>query len=70
MSNKILTFGEIIMRLSSRKQNHEADEMEFLRWKLNVASSLATMGCEVKHISVFLTICGRIGGVFCQKFWN
>ncbi|WP_336716956.1 sugar kinase [Chryseobacterium mucoviscidosis] len=52
---KILTFGEIIMRLSppgnrTMKQSHEM-EFFFGGTELNVASSLATMGCEVKHVS-------------------
>lgn len=52
---KILTFGEIIMRLSppgnrTMKQSHEM-EFFFGGTELNVASSLATMGCEVRHIS-------------------
>jgi len=55
MSNKILTFGEIIMRLSppgnrTMKQSHEI-EFFFGGTELNVASSLATMGCEVSHVS-------------------
>ncbi len=53
--NKILTFGEIIMRLSppghrTMKQSHEM-EFFFGGTELNVAASLATMGCEVKHVS-------------------
>ena len=53
--NKILTYGEIIMRLSppgnrTMKQSHEM-EFFFGGTELNVASSLATMGCEVMHIS-------------------
>lgn len=52
---KILTFGEIIMRLSppgnrTMKQSHEM-EFFFGGTELNVASSLAIMGCEVKHVS-------------------
>jgi len=52
---KILTFGEIIMRLSppgnrTMKQSHDM-EFFFGGTELNVASSLATMGCEVKHVS-------------------
>ncbi|MEC3876936.1 sugar kinase [Chryseobacterium salviniae] len=52
---KILTFGEIIMRLSppgnrTMKQSHEM-EFFFGGTELNVASSLATMGCEVRHVS-------------------
>lgn len=55
MTGKIVTFGEIIMRLSppgnrTMKQSHEM-EFFFGGTELNVASSLATMGCEVKHIS-------------------
>ncbi|MCF2221447.1 sugar kinase [Chryseobacterium sp. PS-8] len=55
MARKILTFGEIIMRLSppgnrTMKQSHEM-EFFFGGTELNVASSLATMGCEVKHVS-------------------
>ncbi len=55
MSNKIVTFGEVIMRLSppgnkTMKQSHEM-EFFFGGTELNVASSLATMGCEVTHIS-------------------
>ena len=55
MASKILTFGEIIMRLSppgnrTMKQSHEM-EFFFGGTELNVASSLATMGCEVKHVS-------------------
>ncbi|KAA0126901.1 sugar kinase [Chryseobacterium sp. SN22] len=55
MGNKILTFGEIIMRLSppghrTMKQSHEM-EFFFGGTELNVAASLATMGCEVKHVS-------------------
>jgi 2-dehydro-3-deoxygluconokinase len=53
--NKILTFGEIILRLSppghrTLKQSHEL-EFFFGGTELNVAASLATMGCEVKHVS-------------------
>lgn len=52
---KILTFGEIIMRLSpsgnrTMKQIHEM-EFFFGGTELNVAASLATMGCDVKHVS-------------------
>ncbi|WP_263602357.1 sugar kinase [Chryseobacterium sp. PET-29] len=52
---KILTFGEIIMRLSppgnrTMKQSHEM-EFFFGGTELNVAASLAIMGCEVKHVS-------------------
>ncbi len=55
MSNTIVTFGEVIMRLSppgnrTMKQSHEM-EFFFGGTELNVASSLATMGCEVKHVS-------------------
>jgi len=55
MGNKILTFGEVIMRLSppgnkTMKQSHEM-EFFFGGTELNVASSLATMGCDVTHIS-------------------
>lgn len=55
MSNKIVTFGEVIMRLSppgnrTMKQSHEM-EFFFGGTELNVASSLATMGCDVRHIS-------------------
>ena len=55
MNNKILTFGEIIMRLSppghrTMKQSHEM-EFFFGGTELNVAASLASMGCEVKHVS-------------------
>lgn len=55
MTGKIVTFGEVIMRLSppgnrTMKQSHEM-EFFFGGTELNVASSLATMGCEVKHIS-------------------
>ena len=54
MNSKILTFGEIIMRLSppgnrTMKQSHEL-EFFFGGTELNVAASLATMGCEVKHV--------------------
>ncbi len=53
--NKILTFGEIILRLSppghrTMKQSH-ALEFFFGGTELNVAASLATMGCGVKHVS-------------------
>ena len=52
---KILTFGEIIMRLSppGNRTMKQSYEMEFFfgGTELNVASSLATMGCEVKHVS-------------------
>jgi len=55
MASKILTFGEIIMRLSppGNKTMRQSHEMEFFfgGTELNVASSLATMGCEVTHIS-------------------
>ena len=52
---KILTYGEVIMRLSppgnkTMKQSHEM-EFFFGGTELNVASSLATMGCDVTHIS-------------------
>jgi 2-dehydro-3-deoxygluconokinase len=55
MGSKIVTFGEVIMRLSppghrTMKQSHEM-EFFFGGTELNVASSLAVMGCEVKHIS-------------------
>ncbi|MDH6252531.1 2-dehydro-3-deoxygluconokinase [Chryseobacterium sp. H1D6B] len=55
MGSKIITFGEVIMRLSppghrTMKQSHEM-EFFFGGTELNVASSLAVMGCEVKHIS-------------------
>lgn len=55
MGSKIVTFGEVIMRLSppgnrTMKQSHEM-EFFFGGTELNVASSLATMDCEVKHIS-------------------
>ena len=55
MTGKIVTFGEVIMRLSppgnrTMKQSHEM-EFFFGGTELNVASSLATMGFEVKHIS-------------------
>lgn len=55
MASKILTFGEVIMRLSppgnkTMKQSHEM-EFFFGGTELNVASSLATMGCDVTHIS-------------------
>ncbi|MFZ4928999.1 sugar kinase [Chryseobacterium sp. Mn2064] len=55
MTGKIVTFGEVIIRLSplgnrTMKQSHEM-EFFFGGTELNVASSLATMGCEVKHIS-------------------
>ncbi|WP_294307902.1 sugar kinase [uncultured Chryseobacterium sp.] len=53
--NKILTFGEIIMRLSppghrTMKQSHEM-EFFFGGTEFNVAASLATLGCVVKHVS-------------------
>lgn len=55
MSNKIVTFGEIIMRLSppgnrTMKQSHEM-EFFFGGTELNVAASLAAMGCNVRHVS-------------------
>ncbi|CAA7194108.1 sugar kinase [Chryseobacterium potabilaquae] len=55
MNTKIITFGEVIMRLSppgnrTMKQSHEM-EFFFGGTELNVASSLATMGCDVRHIS-------------------
>ncbi|PQA97830.1 2-dehydro-3-deoxygluconokinase [Chryseobacterium shigense] len=55
MGNTIVTFGEVIMRLSPpgnrvMKQSHEM-EFFFGGTELNVASSLATMGCTVRHIS-------------------
>ncbi|MEY8761423.1 sugar kinase [Chryseobacterium tongliaoense] len=55
MGSKIVTFGEVIMRLSppgnrTMKQSHEM-EFFFGGTELNVASSLATMGCDVKHVS-------------------
>ncbi len=55
MGNTIVTFGEVIMRLSPAgnrvmKQSHEM-EFFFGGTELNVASSLATMGCNVRHIS-------------------
>ncbi|SHM46456.1 2-dehydro-3-deoxygluconokinase [Chryseobacterium carnipullorum] len=55
MGNTIVTFGEVIMRLSPpgnrvMKQSHEM-EFFFGGTELNVASSLATMGCNVRHIS-------------------
>ncbi|MDR6370135.1 2-dehydro-3-deoxygluconokinase [Chryseobacterium bernardetii] len=53
--SKIVTFGEVIMRLSppgnrTMKQSHEM-EFFFGGTELNVAASLATMGCEVQHVS-------------------
>lgn len=55
MGNTIVTFGEVIMRLSPpgnrvMKQSHEM-EFFFGGTELNVASSLATMGCSVRHVS-------------------
>ncbi|WP_370895874.1 sugar kinase [Chryseobacterium gossypii] len=55
MNSKIVTFGEIIMRLSlpGNRTMRQSHEMEFFfgGTELNVASSLATMGCDVRHIS-------------------
>jgi 2-dehydro-3-deoxygluconokinase len=55
MASKILTFGEVIMRLSppGNKTMKQSSEMEFFfgGTELNVASSLATLGCDVRHIS-------------------
>ncbi|WP_426478937.1 sugar kinase [Chryseobacterium sp. CBSDS_008] len=52
---KIVTFGEVIMRLSppGNRMMKQSSEMEFFfgGTELNVASSLAAMGCEVRHIS-------------------
>lgn len=53
--SKIVTFGEVIMRFSppgnrTMKQSHEM-EFFFGGTELNVAASLATMGCEVQHVS-------------------
>lgn len=55
MGSKIVTFGEVIMRLSppGNKVMKQSREMEFFfgGTELNVAASLATMGCAVRHIS-------------------
>lgn len=71
--SKIVTFGEVIMRLSppgnrTMKQSHEM-EFFFGGTELNVASSLATMGCEVKHIScVSNDFVGESAVSFIQSF--
>ncbi|KFF11842.1 2-dehydro-3-deoxygluconokinase [Chryseobacterium soli] len=55
MGSRIVTFGEVIMRLSppGNKTMRQSHEMEFFfgGTELNVASSLAVMNCEVRHIS-------------------
>lgn len=55
MNNKIVTFGEVIMRFSppGNRTMRQSHEMEFFfgGTELNVASSLATMGCDVRHVS-------------------
>jgi len=53
---KVVSFGEVIMRLSpaNNRMMKQSNEMEFFfgGTELNVAASLATMGCDVKHVSV------------------
>ncbi|WP_114822172.1 sugar kinase [Chryseobacterium sp. KLBC 52] len=73
MSNKIVTFGEVIMRLSPpgnrmMKQSHEM-EFFFGGTELNVASSLAVMGGDVRHIScVSDDFVGESAVSFIQSF--
>ncbi len=54
--SKVVSFGEVIMRLSpaNNRMMKQSNEMEFFfgGTELNVATSLATMGCDVKHVSV------------------
>ena len=54
--SKVVSFGEVIMRLSpaSNRMMKQSNEMEFFfgGTELNVAASLATMGCDIKHVSV------------------
>lgn len=55
MGTKILTFGEVLMRLSpsNYKTLQQSNEVEFYfgGTELNVAISLSILGCEVKHVS-------------------
>ncbi|GGF05816.1 2-dehydro-3-deoxygluconokinase [Chishuiella changwenlii] len=55
MSNKILTFGEVMMRISpsNNKTLQQSKEVEFFfgGTEMNVAASLSTFGCDVKHIT-------------------
>jgi len=55
MSQKIVTFGEILMRFSptAHKTVQQSKEMEFFfgGTELNVGASLSTFGCEVQHVS-------------------
>ncbi len=52
---KVVSFGEVIMRLSpaNNRMMRQSHEMEFFfgGTELNVAASLATMDCEVTHVS-------------------
>lgn len=54
--SKVVSFGEVIMRMSpaNNRMMKQSNEMEFFfgGTELNVAASLATMGCDVKHVSV------------------
>lgn len=55
MKHKIVTFGEVLMRLSPANYRtlQQSKELEFFfgGTELNVAASLSTMGCDVKHVS-------------------
>ncbi|MGC4129154.1 MAG: sugar kinase [Bergeyella sp.] len=53
--SKVVTFGEVLMRLSpsDSKLMRQSREMEFFfgGTEMNVAASLAIMGCETRHIT-------------------
>lgn len=55
MSNNILTFGEVLMRISpsNHKTLQQSKEVEFFfgGTEMNVAASLSTFGCKTLHIS-------------------
>ncbi len=55
MSNNILTFGEVLMRISpsNHKTLQQSKEVEFFfgGTEMNVAASLSTFGCKTQHIS-------------------
>lgn len=53
--SKVVTFGEVLMRLSpsDSKMLRQSREMEFFfgGTEMNVGASLAIMGCETRHIT-------------------
>lgn len=55
MEDKIVTFGEILMRLSpsNHKTIQQSKDIEFFfgGTELNVGASLSTFGCSVEHVS-------------------